>query len=134
MSLWPRPDNEIEMTAIRSQGAGGQNVNKVSSAAQLRFDVHASSLPESVKNRLMAMRDHRITRDGVVVIKSQQHRKLEQNRSEAMSRLEELLRLAAIVPRKRIPTRTSRNQKRKRMDDKRHRGDIKQLRGKTSDD
>ena len=134
MSHWPIPDSEIEITAVRSQGAGGQNVNKVSSAAQLRFDIRASSLPEPVKLRLLDLRDHRITRDGVVVIKSQQHRKLEQNRSEALDRLADMIRLAFIPPRKRIATKTPRRSKRKRLEDKSRRGQLKSERGRVLDD
>ena len=133
MSLWPRPETEIEMTAIRSQGAGGQNVNKVSSAAQLRFDIHASALPGSVKHRLAALRDHRITADGVVIIKSQQHRSLDRNRAEAMERLRQLIAQAAVPPKKRIPTRTPRSQKRRRLEAKGHRAETKRLRGRITD-
>jgi ribosome-associated protein len=126
-------DEEIEISAIRAQGAGGQNVNKVSSAIHLRFDILASSLPETVKQRLLASNDQRITADGVVVIKAQNHRTQEKNRSEALARLAEMIRGATRVPRKRIPTRPGRAAKEKRMDSKKKRGSLKKLRGKPID-
>ena len=122
------PDNEIEISAVRSAGAGGQNVNKVSSAIHLRFDVAASSLPPPIKSRLLAQRDQRITREGVVVIKSQQHRSQDMNREEALRRLDEMLERAAIVPKTRRPTRPGRAAKKKRLESKLRRGRIKQLR------
>jgi ribosome-associated protein len=127
---FPIPEHELEITAVRSAGAGGQNVNKVSSAIHLRFDIRASSLPEALKARLLARNDSRITREGVLVIKAQQHRSQDMNREEAIRRLERLVEDAARVPKVRRATRPTQASRRKRLEGKLKRARLTQRRAR----
>ena len=127
------PAEEVELSAVRAQGAGGQNVNKVASAIHLRFDIRASSLPPEIKERLLALGDRRVTQDGVIVLKAQRHRTQEMNRDDALARLNEIVNAATLVQRKRIATRPSKGAKLRRLEGKKQRGETKSLRRKPVD-
>jgi len=124
------PENEIEISAVRARGPGGQSVNKVASAVHLRFDIRASSLPDFYKNRLLKLEDRRITRDGVVIIKAQRYRSQEKNREDALHRLRKLIKKAAVNRRPRIPTRPPKSAASRRLDEKTRRSKLKARRGK----
>ena len=130
---FPVDEREVEFSAIRAQGAGGQNVNKVSSAIHLRFDIHASTLPEDVKARLLALNDSRITQEGVLVLKAQQHRTQEMNRNDAMARLQEVVDGIASPPKARRATKPSYGSKQRRLEGKSQRSAIKGLRGRVQE-
>ena len=125
--------NEVEITAIRAQGSGGQNINKVSTAAHLRFDLMASSLPSAIKECLMKLGDQRITQDGIIVIKAQRYRSLEKNRRDAIERLHQLVNSVAVLPKRRRPTRPTRSSVERRLEGKAHRDMLKSGRGRIKD-
>ena len=123
-------ENEVEISAIKAQGSGGQKVNKVSATIHLRFDISASSLPEFYKDRLLSRKNKLITKDGIIVIKSQQHRSQDQNRDEALERLVELIKSVTVTQKKRVPTKPTKGSVNRRLDSKKKQGSKKQLRGK----
>jgi ribosome-associated protein len=133
ISHYPVDEREVEFNAIRAQGAGGQNVNKVSSAVHLRFDIAASSLPDAIKERLLSLSDSRITQGGVLVLKAQQHRTQEMNRSDALARLQEVVDSVAVPPKARRATKPTYGSKQRRLEGKSQRASIKSSRGKVQD-
>jgi ribosome-associated protein len=130
---FPVDEREVECNAIRAQGAGGQNVNKVSSAIHLRFDIHASSLPDEIKERLLCLSDSRITQEGVIVLKAQQHRTQEMNRSDALARLQQIVDDVSNPPKARRATKPTYGSRQRRLEGKSQRSEIKNLRGKVND-
>ncbi len=130
--LYPIREEEVDFSAIRAQGAGGQNVNKVSNAVHMRYAIADASLPEAIKERLLSLSDQRITADGVVVIKAQASRSLEQNKAEAIERLQALVDSVAVLPKRRKATKPTKSSQRRRLDAKATRGDVKRQRGRVS--